>query len=333
MKWLGSPASHHQYPDDDGHQQQDRQRGSHEAQFLTDDGENQVRVPGRNGAGPRLRLGTVEIPLSPEASAADGQQASGLLPALTLHIIVVVEQDDEAVEHILFGIRYQIKGYDASDDGPRRAEKQGEPPQGKACHEGHHHEDQQEHQRVAHIAGNNKVQSRYPQRMTSHIKGGGKGSQIPFFLPEPLELPGQQDDEGDLHHLRRADAHRQKGEFQPCGIAGIVADAKGRFQQQDKQHIERRDPLPSLDEHFQVDHGNAEIHHDADEQRRRLYDDLPVIVVVPGGAVDHGDAEHRRGAAKPQQDQVRLLDDLQYGLFQSLEHSCLLLSSGKKLLT
>ena len=84
----------------------------------TDDGENQVRVPGRNGADPRLRLGAVEIPLSPEASAADGQQASGLLPALPLHIVAVVEQDDEAVEHILFGIRYQIKGYDASDDGP-----------------------------------------------------------------------------------------------------------------------------------------------------------------------------------------------------------------------
>ena len=61
-----------------------------------------------------------------------------------------------------------------------RAEKQGEPPEGKACHEGHHHKDQQEHQRVAHIAGNNKVQSRYPQRMTAHIEGGGKGPQIPF---------------------------------------------------------------------------------------------------------------------------------------------------------
>ena len=36
--------------------------------------------------------------------------------------------------------------------------------------------------------------------------------------------------------------------------------------------------------------------------------------------------------AEPQQDQVRLLDDLQYGLFQSLEHSCLLLSSEKNCL-
>ena len=39
------------------------------------------------------------------------------------------------------------------------------------------------------------------------------------------------------------------------------------------------------------------------------------------------------GPVADQQDQVRLLDDLQYGLFQSLEHSCLLLSYGKKLLT
>ena len=34
-----------------------------------------------------------------------------------------------------------------------------------------------------------------------------------------------------------------------------------------------------------------------------------------------------------QQADLILLDDLQYGLFQSLKHSRLLLSSGKKLLT
>ena len=269
-------------------------------------------MPGGDGACPRLGLGTVEIPLAPETAAADGQQAPGLLPTGVLYIVTMVEDHQKAVQHILFGVRHQIKNYDAADSCSHCAEKQSKPPQGKARHEGHHHEDQHEHEGIAHVAGNDEVQPRQPQGMARRHQGGREGFQVPLLLPEPLQLPGQQDDEGDLHHLRRTDAHRQKRKFQPRPVA-VLLNAERRPQQEDKQHVERRDPLPPLDEHFQVDHGDGEVHHNADQQRRRLDDDLPVVrrSIIAGSTVYHGNAEYRCSAAKPQQDQIRLLDDLQ----------------------
>lgn len=55
------------YANDDGHQNQNRQRGADKAKLLSNHGENQVRVPCGNRAGSRLCLcarGDTPVPRS-----------------------------------------------------------------------------------------------------------------------------------------------------------------------------------------------------------------------------------------------------------------------------
>ena len=73
---------HIQAPQYNGRQQRQRQQAAHQPQFLTDHGENKIRVPVRQ-AGRRLALGlrAAKQPLPEYPSAAQCQQAPGLLPA------------------------------------------------------------------------------------------------------------------------------------------------------------------------------------------------------------------------------------------------------------
>ena len=98
--------------------------------------------------------------------------------------------------------------------------------------------------------------------------------------------------EGDLHHLRRADAEGEKGKFQPCGVARVVRDAKGCQQQGDEHDVEGHKPLPPPHQPLQVQHGHEDIGADAQHHGRPLDAHIShdaADVQIPGGA---GDQRH-----------------------------------------
>ena len=146
-----------------------------------------------------------------------------------------------------------------------------------------------------------------------------EGPQVPLFLLEPGKLPAEEQREADLHHLRRADGHRQERKIEPGPVAAPL-HAKGREQQQNKAYIEKGHQLPPLHQHFQVHHGKGDIHDDAKDQRCQLDQNVALGFFVPGGAENEQDAIERSGAAKPQQHQVRLLEEVREDSFKSLDH-------------
>ena len=163
--------------------------------------------------------------------------------------------------------------------------------------------------------------------MARHEEGGAEGLQVLLLLPEPLDLLGQQEDKGDLHHLRRADLEGDAGEFQPGPVAGVARHAQGRFQQENEAHIKGQNPLPLPGDGLQVQHGEEDIDADPKSQGRALDDHPPQALVgghVPGGAVHQRDAIQRGGDAQTQQHQIGLLDEVRQDCFQSVQHDTLL---------
>ena len=118
-------------------------------------------MPCGNRAGSRLCLCAVEIPLSPEAAAADSQKAAGLLVALILNIVAVVKKDKKTVFHIAW---QQVQRPDRNTANRSGRPQQNEPAQGKARDKRHHHENQYKHHGVSHVAGYDEIQS-------GHAKG------------------------------------------------------------------------------------------------------------------------------------------------------------------
>ena len=77
---------------DDSRQKGDGKQAAQHAQLLADNGEDKVRVPGRQAPGILgLGLCTVEQALPCELAAAQGQEAAGLLPAHAHAVQVVVK--------------------------------------------------------------------------------------------------------------------------------------------------------------------------------------------------------------------------------------------------
>ena len=320
MEGRLSPAGYQQHPDDDGRQQGDHNKTADHPQLLPADTEDEVRVPGRQGPLPRLSLGALHVSLAEEAAGAQGQQAPGLLPACSQGIIGVVKQDPETVDHI---VRHQAQSHRGGNGCPAAGEQQDEPPQSEACHKGHAQKDEEKCQAVAHIPGNPHVPPHQGDGVSRHHQGGGEGFQIPLHLPQPLQLLGQQQGEGDLHHLRRADAEGEKGKFQPCGVARVVRDAKGCQQQGDEHDVEGHKPLPPPHQPLQVQHGHEDIGADAQHHGRPL--DAHISQDAPGAQVSGGAGDQRHavqggGAAEPQQHQVGLLDEVCQNGFQSVPH-------------
>ena len=133
------------------------------------------------------------------------------------------------------------------------------------------------------------------------------GLEIPLLL-QVLQLPRQHDDEGDLHDLHRLQVHGEIFDAQPRAIAGAAVHAQGRFQQQDQHKAAAQQPLPVLADLVQIQHAHEDVGHDAQSQRRDLYDDVFIGVGVAGGAGDHQAAEKGRAGAERQQHQIHLPD-------------------------
>ena len=212
----------------------------------------------------------------------------------------MVEQDDEAVQHVVHVLWHQVQQQHGGNGAPGPGEQQQEPPQGKARYEGHAEEDEHENQAVSHIVGNHEIQPAEAQGVGRHKEGGAERLQVLLLLPEPLDLFGQQQDKGNFHHLRRADLEGHKGEFQPGPVSGVARDAKGRPQEEDEDDVKGQNPLPLPGDGLQIQHGEENIHADAEAQGYALDDHAPEPrggVHVPGGAEYQRDTVQRRGAA------------------------------------
>ena len=222
----------------------------------------------------------------------------------------MIEHHDESVQHILHGRWHQVQQKHRRQRPAGAAQQQYEPPQGKAGYKGHGQEDEEKHQSVAHVAGDHEIISHEQHGVSRHESSGAESPEVPFFLPQPLDLLGQQQHERDLHHLRRADAEGNAGEFQPGGVAGVVRHAEGRQQQTDEHDIEQHQPLPLFHQNLKVHHGQRDVHAHAQQQRHTLNahiaNDLPQSHVA-GGAGDQHHAVSRGNETQGQQQQVRLL--------------------------
>ena len=166
--------------------------------------------------------------------------------------------------------------------------------------------------------GDQEVQPAEAEGVARHEEGGGEGFQVLLFLPEPLNLLGQQQHEGDLHHLGGADIEGNQGEFQPGPVAGAAAEPQGGPQQQDEAHVKSQHPFPFSGDGLQVQHGEEDIDADAQPQGRGL-DNHPLPAhlggQVAGGAEHQHEAVEGGGAAEAQQHQVGLLDEIHKGCF------------------
>ena len=228
----------------------------------------------------------------------------------------MVKEGPEPPLHI---VRHEIQHIGRRHRGAAAGKQQREPPQGKARHKGHADEDEQKHQSVAHVSGDHEIKSAQSHGMAAYHHRCRQGLEVPLFLPQPLQLLGQKQREGDFHHLRRADAHRQKGKAQPGPVAAL-AGAEGRQQQQNKQHVERQNPAPALEQHLKIHHGKEDIQADAQQHGYALHDHIFVALQIPGGTENEHHAEERGYTAKRQQHQVGLLEKVHQNGFQSAQH-------------
>ena len=100
------------------------------------------------------------------------------------------------------------------------------------------------------------------------LDGGAERGEIPFPLPDPLELPGQQQNEGNLHDLRGLNGHGHPAELDP-GLVAVSLHAEGD-QQAEETHVEGEEPLPAADEFLGIHHGKEEVGDYAHAHGRRL---------------------------------------------------------------
>ena len=238
----------------------------------------------------------------------------------------MVEENPEAVHHVAGD---QFQGPGRRKGRPAAEKQQGEPPQGKPGGERHAQKDEEECQGVAHIPGDDHVIPHQQQGVARHHHSGGEGLQIPLLLPQPLQLLGQQQGEGDLHDLRRSDLKGDAGDLQPGLVAGGgAAHAQGRQQQSDEDEVEGHHPLPPLQHDLHVDHGHEHIGAQPQQQGRPLDAHIPdhaahaVGIHIVGGAGDQHHAVQCGGAAESQQHQIGLLDEVRQDGFQSIPHGC-----------
>ena len=134
----------------------------------------------------------------------------------------------------------------------------------------------------------------------------------PPVVAEPGDLLGQQDGVGQLHHLRRLDAHRHAGEFQPRPVPRAVVHAEPAQQGDEPQAEQEKNP-PLLREVLHIHIGEDEVRPDPDDSPRRLDNDpaqLGAGAQIVCGAGDEHDPESRADQTQPQQDHVRLLHDV-----------------------
>ena len=102
-----------------------------------------------------------------------------------------------------------------------------------------------------------------------------------------------------------------------------MGDAQRRAQKEDEHHAEKEDQPPVLDQQLHIHHGQQHISRQPDQHGRALHAhiaDHAGHAHIVRGAGDQHHAEQRRTAAKPQQDQIRLLKKVRQHPSKTVEH-------------
>lgn len=173
---------------------------------------------------------------------------------------------------------------------------------------GHAGEDTHIHQCAAHVGGDHVVKADGHQQIPRQQTHSGDGLHVAPAL-HPHQLAGQQQDKGQLHHLRRLHLNGDAPDAQPRQIA-VGRHTQRSFQQQEEAKVKGQQPLPLFADLRQVHHGHHEIQHNAQRQAAQLDDDAFESPLIPGGAVDHHHAEEGRHGTQGQQQKICLTDNI-----------------------
>ena len=131
-------------------------------------------------------------------------------------------------------------------------------------------------------------------------------------LLELVELPGQQEHEGELDNLSRLEIDGKAGDVNPALVAVCPLDAQRREGEQYEDDVEDEQELPGLlGDELNVHRGKEDIDQDAQEDGGRLDQDLSVVVAqIARGAENKHQAIARRGDAQAQEKQIAFLKEL-----------------------
>ena len=159
----------------------------------------------------------------------------------------MVEDHPEAHNPVIlppFGIRQEENPDYRRGEQPQPPHA-GKPPQPHPGGPQQHHEDAHIDHAGAHIAADGGDKAHHKQGVPPHLEQGGQGADVPLVLLNPVDLIGQQEDEGDFHHLVGLDVQRKAGDGQPVQVARAVVGAQRGAQQQDKADVKEHQKLPA----------------------------------------------------------------------------------------
>ena len=223
---------HINHPEGNRRQQKQGEGTSQHPQFLTDGGEDEVRMLGVQSAD--LGSGAVVQALARQTAAGEGQKTVLHMPPLiqALGVDGGVENDENPV----FLIVCHHIGPDIWHHRGNAAEAAQKPPQLYAAGKGHGQKNENENQGNAGVTGKDHVQAHQEDQMEAHGNDrSGRGDPVSVDLHDL----GQQDSKGNFTNLSRLDVDRKSRQVQPAPVSGAAGGAEGD-QQQKKGGVENK---------------------------------------------------------------------------------------------
>ena len=171
---VGGFDGHIDAAGNDGQLQQQDQHTTEETQFLTDGGENVVRMLGEEVAA--LGTGAVEQALAGQAAAGKGQQIDFVVITFVdaQRVNGGIEQNKDSISLIV------TQELPQNGEGNRdAADGQAEPDQADTTGKSHADEDEHENQGNASVSGQDHVQTDQDAQMGHHVdNGSGVGNSV-----------------------------------------------------------------------------------------------------------------------------------------------------------
>ena len=177
-----------------------------------------------------------------------------------------------------------------------------EPEDIQSAGKAHGGENDEEDQGVACIRADDDIDAEEQGEVKGQGYGGEKAAEALFALLQVGDLPRQQEDEGDLQHLRGLDA--DAAEADPAAVSRIACLAE-KAQGCQQQKVEAQQQIPAVCDHVRVDQGKDHEEHEAQDQREDLHRHVAPVFIGAGGAVNEDQAEDRGGDAEQQQGRIR----------------------------
>ena len=170
-------------------------------------------------------MGPLEVPLPRDLSGPDGQQAPRLLKPRAQWVQVMVKDHQKPLADVV--------RQPGPEEGhrPHAGSHLPQQPQGVHPRRPQHHQiDGQVHRHHPNVPGHpvhQGAQRQHMEQQQSHRLGP-----VEPLLPLFLQLQGQQEQEGHLHHLPRLEVEQPPRQGQPALVAGAVVVAEGDQEQQ-----------------------------------------------------------------------------------------------------